>query len=153
MSCEGLVVVVVVWVVVRRGVRRDRRRRQIIMLSLTVLGGALGSPGRARGGPHLMVASGRKGQVGRVGPELWLQVVAVVVLTVVLTVVVVRTTVDLDRSSGEPGRRVVGWSGVDRVAAVERPGPGGRWPVLLVGREPVVLVAEHLGRPGSTDSG
>ena len=149
MCCEGLVVV---WVVVRGGVRRDRRWRQIIMLSLPVLGGALGSPGRAGSCPHLMVA-GREGQVGRVGPELWLQVGAVVVLTVVVVVVVVRTTVNLEGSSGEPGRRVVGWSGVDWVAAVERPGPRGRRPVLLVGREPVVLVAKHLGSPGSTDSG
>ena len=92
-------------------VRRDRRWRQIIMLSLPVLGGALGSPGRAGSCPHLMFA-GREGQVGRVGPELWLQVVAVVVLTVVVAVVVVRTTVELNRSSGEPGRRVVGWSGL-----------------------------------------
>ena len=114
------------------------------MLSLAVLGGALGSPGRA-GGPNVF-HRGREGQVGRVGPELWLQVGAVVVLTVVVAVVVVRTTVDLDRSSGEPGRRVVGWSGVDWVAAVERPGPGGRRPVLLVRREPLVLVAKHLGR-------
>ena len=53
------------------------------------------------------------------------------------------TTVHLDRSSGQPGRRVVAWSGVDRVPAVQRPGPGR--PVLLVGREAVVLVAKHLG--------
>ena len=53
------------------------------------------------------------------------------------------TTVHLDRSSGQPGRRVVAWPGVDRVPAVQRPGPGR--PVLLVGREAVVLVAKHLG--------
>ena len=92
---------------------------------------------------------GREGQVGRVGPELWLQVVAVVVLTVV----VVRTTIDLDRSSGESGRRVVSGSGVDGVAAVEGPGPGRAGPVLLVRGEALVLVAKHLGSPGSTDSG
>ena len=37
------------------------------------------------------------------------------------------------------------WSGVDGVAAVQGPGPRGRRPVLLVGREALVLVAKHLG--------
>ena len=93
MCCGWLVVV---WVVVRGSVRRYRGRTTIIMLSLPVLGRALGSPGRAGGGPGLMVAQGREGQVGRVGPELWLQVVVAVVLTVVVEVVVVRPTVQLD---------------------------------------------------------
>ena len=152
MGCEGLVV----WVVVRGSVRGHGRRRMVIMLSLPVLGGALGSPGWA-GAPDLVVRQGRQGQVGGVGPELWLQVVAVVVLVmwveVMLVVVVVRTAVHLDRSPGEPWRGVVGWSGVDGVAAVEGPGPGRAGPVLLVRGEALVLVAKHLGSPGSTDSG
>ena len=67
-------------------------------------------------------------------------VVGVVMVGVVMVGLV---TVHLDRSSGEPGGRVVGWPGVDRVPVVQRPGPGR--PVLLVGREAVVLVAKHLG--------
>ena len=123
------------------------------MLSLPVLGGALGSPGWA-GAPDLVVRQGRQGQVGGVGPELWLQVVAVVVLVMwVEVMLVVRTAVHLDRSPGEPWRGVVGWSGVDGVAAVEGPGPGRAGPVLLVRGEALVLVAKHLGSPGSTDSG
>ena len=54
-------------------------------LSLAVLGGALGSPGRA-GGPDIF-HRGREGQVGRVGPELWLQVVATMVVVGVVMVV------------------------------------------------------------------
>ena len=54
-------------------------------LSLAVLGGALGSPGRA-GGPDIF-HRGREGQVGRVGPELWLQVVASMVVVGVVMVV------------------------------------------------------------------
>ena len=70
------------------------------MLSLPVLGGALGSPGRARG-PDVMVAPGREGQVGRVRPELGLQVVTMVMAMVLaMVVVVVGPTVDLDRASG-----------------------------------------------------
>ena len=53
-------------------------------LSLAVLGGALGSPGRA-GGPDIF-HRGREGQVGRVGPELWLQVVASMVVVGVMVV-------------------------------------------------------------------
>ena len=56
------------------------------MLSLAGLGGALGSPGRA-GSPDVF-HRGREGQVGRVGPELWLQVVASMVVVGVVMVVV-----------------------------------------------------------------
>ena len=119
------------------------------VLPLTRVGGALGSPGWARG-PDIF-HRGHYRQIGRVRPELWLQVVGVLVMVVTLVtmmvmLVVVLGTVDLDSPGREPGGRVVVVPGVDGVPVVHGPGPGGRHPpLLLVGGEGGGLVAEHVG--------